>query len=202
MKLTERDKVLVLVVPAFMVAAAYGWLVMPGKRDELKRAETSLERARAAAPSASQLFAEQAALTGLSAQIDRQQKELLATRERWHAAVGRCADPARRNERIQKLTGLLARCELSFVEDTETPDGGKDHKLSPALEGLTQQIAKLSGNQKPQLRRVRFLGRYLDVHKALGELNRGEVLAIPVGLTMKEAPPATDRQEWTLLVWI
>ena len=56
--------------------------------------------------------------------------------------------------------------------------------------------------QKPQLRHLHFQGNYLDVKSVLQELAQGELLAIPVGLTMKQMKNSDDRREWTLLVWI
>ena len=79
--------------------------------------------------------------------------------------------------------------------------GGKDAKVSASLESLIQKIAHLSSAQKPQLRRIRFYGRFVDVHDVLEELAKGPVLAIPVGLSMKSTIHP-DLREWTLLVWL
>ena len=102
---------------------------------------------------------------------------------------------------MERLDNLLARRKLRLVEDAEA-DGSKDAKVTAALEGLSQQMATLSAQPKPQLRKIHVIGGYLDVLAALEDLSSSEVLAIPVGLTMKEAPVNATVHEWILLVWI
>jgi hypothetical protein len=203
MTLSERDKRVVLILPAILVVAGYGWFCFAGKHAESTRLEKSLEEARLRVPTREQLQAQQRHLTLLQRDIAGQQKELEAARQKWLAAAGQCAVSALRNERIEKLTSLLHRHGLSLIEDGEAGTArDKEAKAPTALEPLAQQMGQISGQSPPQLRRIRLQGRYGDMLRALQALGQGEVLAIPVAVTMKAAAEGVDQREWTLLVWI
>lgn len=203
MNLTERDKRVVLLLPAILVVAGYGWFVFAGKYEEQTRLTRSLEEARARTPNAPQLQAQQRYLSQLLRGVSYQQAELEAARQKWLLAAGACTEPALRNERIEKLTRLLQRQGLRLLEDGEVNTArDRDVRLPIDLEPLARQMTQVSGAAPPQLRRIRLHGRYADMERALQELGQGEALAIPVVLTMKAATETADQREWTLLVWI
>ena len=96
---------------------------------------------------------------------------------------------------------MLNRHGLEMLDGSpaETSDTAK---LPKSLE----QVVKLLGDKqhefKPQLWRVRFIGRYSDVLLALEELQEAEPLAIPIQLQMAEARLGTTTRSWTLYLWI
>ena len=202
--MTQRDKVLALLLPALVVVAGYGWFFSTPKMVELTRARKSREDAIAKAPGVKKEVAQTRVrvmqLTVELQQLEARKKTILLA---WESATGKCPVQQQRNERIEQLTGLLKRRGLSLVDDGEA-DAGKDGKLNPGLEALVKQMSETSPQHKPQLRRIHLKGRYLDLLGALEELAASkEVLAIPVGVSLKEDATLDNAvREWLLLVWI
>jgi hypothetical protein len=201
MKLTERDKLLAMFVPAIIVVAVYGLFFLRGKIAERTRVEKSLADVRAKAPSHAQIAEKRSERVKLMQETEAINGKLKALQQRWTYETEFCVTGARRHDRVEKLTNLLTKHDLTSMEDTEVESSNKDAKANAALESVVQKIAQMSSTQKPQLRRIRFHGRFESVQRALDELTTGQVLAIPVGLTMKRTDDP-DRREWTLLVWL
>src|SRR5262249_16758887 len=110
-------------------------------------------------------------------------------------------DPLRRHDRLQGVMSVLMRHGLRVVEDADAT-ALRDVRISPAVDALIQQPPSFAKGPKPRVRQLRLQGRYPDVPVLPDELGRGDAVAIPVGLTMKEAPLTGDLREWVLLVWM
>jgi hypothetical protein len=202
MQFTKRDQVLMILLPAIVVLAGYGYFFFNPKWTELNRATASLEDARTKAPGVQRQVQEaQVKLAAVQREVATTEKDKLKARQSWDQIVFPCANVVLHNDRVEKLNKLLAGRGLRLVEDAEA-DGNKEGKLGPALDGLSQQIATLSACPKPQLRKVRLVGKYLDLMAALDDLARSEGIAIPVGLNMKQASLNSSVREWLLLVWV
>jgi hypothetical protein len=201
MKLSDRDKRLALVLPAIVVLAVYGVFFARSKLTECSRAAKTLAETRAKAPRPEELAAQQRLLLMATGETNRAQANLDDVQRRWLYALAFCGAGSQRNARIERLTSLLNSHDLRPLEDAEVDAGVKDTKLTACAESLAKTITQLAPAQKPQLRRIRFHGRYGDVLHALEELTQGETLAIPVGLTMKTTSDP-ERRDWVLLVWI
>jgi hypothetical protein len=199
MGLTSRDKLLVLVLPAVLILAIYGWSV-PGKHLQLASAADALATVRAQAPSPEMLQGWESRVARLTRDTVTLQRDIGSLKRRWEEAAAKCASAELRNERIKKLTTLLRQNRLTVLDDAEV-EGGKG-KLPKAMEQLVEQFVQVDAGLRPQTRQLHLFGAYLDVQQVIRELSQGEVLAIPVGLSMKPSPAATTLHEWTLLVWI
>jgi hypothetical protein len=198
-KLTERDKTLAMLMPALTILLVFGLFFVRGKAGELKRANDVLAKAKA--PNQAEMAAKLGERARVIQETNALQEKLVSLQKKWGYETGFCASGCPRHDRVEKLTNLLNKHHLTSMEDSEAEAGGKDTKVSPSLDSLIQKIGQLSSAQKPQLRRIKFNGRFADVHHALEELATGEMVAIPVGLTMKTTDDP-DRREWTLLVWL
>ena len=199
---STREKLVLTLLPAALIVACYAWLgSVTGKTKLLLGLQQEVAKAETMAPTPTQLQMQERQLASLTGEINRQMLLQQDSRQAWEALVAKCASAEQRNERIEKLTGLLKRHNLSLLDDAEA-DGGKDGRLSPMLENIGKLLAETPKKQKPQLRHLHFEGNYLNVKSVLQELSQGELLAIPVGLTMKQMKNSEDRREWTLLVWI
>lgn len=200
---TGRDKVLILLLPSLLVVGAYGWMFFMPLQKQVTSTRTALQAARDKDPEArTQLAEAQAKLTLEKYQLRRLEVEKAEYRKAWERVAGSCASAKQRNERIEKLNNLLAARRLRLVDDSEAESSSNDCKICPALEKLGEHFTALSAEGKPQLRRIHVVGRYLDVLAALEDMAKGEVIAIPVGLRLKEAPVRYRSREWVLLVWI
>jgi hypothetical protein len=199
---STREKLLLTLLPAALIVACYAWLgSVTGKTKMLLGLQQEVAKAESMAPTPAQLLGQERQLVSLTSEINRQMLQQQDSRQTWETLVAKCASAEQRNERIEKLTGLLKRHNLNLLDDAEA-DGGKDGRLSPMLESMGKLFAETPKKQKPQLRHLHFQGNYLDVKSILQELSLGELLAIPVGLTMKQMKNSDDKREWTLLVWI
>ena len=196
----DRDKVLMLILPSLVVILGYGFFFLRGKVEASNSLAEGLVKAEAEAPSPARLADARQQKAGLQKEIAGLQSDIATLHKKWQNEAGCCARASRRNERVAKLTGLLSRFQMNILEDAEA-DPAKDGKLSTSLDWMGQHLAQMSDNQKPQLRCIRFQGRYADVQRALTEMSQGEVLAIPLALSMKTIEDA-QRREWTMLVWI
>jgi hypothetical protein len=201
MSFSKRDKLLALLLPATMIVAVYVLFFARGKMAECSKAALNLEKTRAKEPRPEEILAKQRQLDKATQGVEEAQVKLEAAQQKWLCAVAFCSTDSQRNERIEKFTRLLNKHDLRPMEDAEVDAGFKGANLSVAVESLAKTIAYLSPAQKPQLRRVRFHGRYADVLLALEELSQGETWALPVGLTMKTSDDP-ERRDWVLLVWI
>jgi hypothetical protein len=203
MKLTERDKTILLLLPGVAIFAAYGWFFYPSKHTALVKAEEAVAKAREEAPALqNKVQFAQAKVVQAKQKLTKLAADRQTAQKAWDQASANCTDSRLRNERIARLNDLLGHHKLRVIEDAESDASGKDGKVATSVENLCTELAGMSAQLKPQLRKVRLIGRYLDVVAALDELAHREVVAIPVGLMMKEAPPHDNKREWVLLVWI
>jgi hypothetical protein len=199
MNFTNRDKLLMLLLPAMAISFGYfGW-VGYRKQNELLSRRNDVAKAQRDVPPAELLRQRQMEVAKLSREIDKYHQDEAASRQAWDELAAKCASAEQRNERIEKLSSLLKSQRLVLMEDAE-PDTSKAVHLSKTVDELGKLLA--SKTLKPQLRQLHFYGGYPEVHNVLQELARGPVLAIPVSLTMKQSLRLKDRREWTLLVWI
>jgi hypothetical protein len=200
-KMTQRDQNLAVILPSMLVILVYGMFFFRDKVADCKRAAKGLADAEAKAPGAEQIAGQQRLLFMANQELHAAQTKLEEMQRQWRYATCFCGTGSLRNERVRKLTNLLNKNGLQPMEDDEADGGAKDTKSSSCADSLAKTITRLAPAQKPQLRRIRFNGRYAEVLQVLQELANGDVLAVPVGLTMKTTPDPV-RREWTLLVWI
>jgi hypothetical protein len=203
-KLTNRDKVLLVVLPAIVIAGGYGYWInsSTGRQAELTRLQKSVEDANRSAPTQEELLAARSQFNTANYAARKLETELAQEKQRWESSGGQVFNPATRNERVGRLNNVLVRHGLALLADAPADGGTTELKPPPALEAFAKSLAEKSPQAKPKPWRVRLYGSYPDVMKALTELAEGEALCVPIGLTMKEWDIGKPAQEWTLLVWI
>lgn len=203
MQLTERDKILSLIIPAALVIAVYGFWFNSSKQGELSRLRKAVADAKRAAPPEEDLLRQRARLGKTKYLLDSREQELAKKKQYWDEAAG-CFDPATRTRRLERLNRVLVRHGLHLVKDS--PVGGGQNlpegRISPALQAFAKELAKPDGKRTPSLWWIRLEGRYPDVLAALKHLAEGEPLAVPIGLSMKANGIGAPVQEWMLLVWM
>src|ERR1700687_1040504 len=113
MNLTPRDKVLVMVIPALLIVLVYGFVVNNPyfswtKQAEVSRLQRNLDAAVKSAPSDQALMEKKVRAAELTPKVRRLEASVREQQQRWDSLSGQCSDPAKRNERREKLTTLLA----------------------------------------------------------------------------------------------
>ncbi|MGE3804510.1 MAG: hypothetical protein AB7K24_07545 [Gemmataceae bacterium] len=197
----NRDAWVKTLFPAIVVLLGYGLYFVNYSRPAREAVEKDLRAATDKAPPANQLNVFNKELRELNRQIKEIQANLDEARNAWQALLGRCADPTSRNQRLERITHLLDRHQLQFMDDSDV-DVNKEKQALDHLEKMVSKMEEIAPGPKPRMRQIRFQGRYDKVQNLIEELGRGPVLALPVGISMKEATLNTDWREWTLIVWM
>jgi hypothetical protein len=202
--MTPREQKLVLILPAMGVIAIYGLFWFRPQIAKKASAEREAVAARAKAPLMAEIQAQQAKLQAVQRELNQESQEFAAVDKRWRAAAGKDDRLPSRPQRIERLTEMFAQAGLHVIEAGDV-ESIREGKALPALDATARDLAELSENQQPRRWQVRFRGTYADVFATLDKLAAGEIIAVPLGLTMKTikgAAPDTDWREWTLQVWV
>jgi len=203
MKLTEREQILVTLLPAAVIVAGYVWLspmFSSGKplgtlRDEYAQAEQDAVRSL-------ELAAQRAQVATLKQQIAELEKEKRELESRMAETCGQLAGSRKRMRSLEALTGLFQRHRLAIVEDCPAEEG-HDARLPAPMAEATGRLLGGSPQRAGQVRCIHFVGRYMDVLAALEELAAEQPpAAVPVGLSMSEADVESELREWALFVWL
>jgi hypothetical protein len=198
---TNREKLLLLVLPAALILAFYSFK-LSGLRTRQAGARASLEEARKTIPTQPQFQVERKRIADLNLELADVVNQNRDRESQWRKLQeDRSTNSTLRIETIEDVTALLNRNRLELT-DEEPAEENNAVKLPLALERVATLLKKNNPEVNTQLWRVRFVGRYEDVLRALEELNETEPLAIPVYLQMGEAKLSTEVRSWTLLLWI
>ena len=231
MKLTEREKILVLVFPAFLIFAGYIWIFGSSSQRELTNIRGQLAKTQAEAATPRQVWQQQTRLKQLSREIEKARTAKDDLQTQADELCGRMTVSRRDMGAIDALTALFERYNLRLMDEVPV-DGGEAGGMAISLEEATRRLQEAldepqAGSQpkrrsatyvttavtrrasgtksEPNLRRLRFYGRFLDVLRALNELAEDENQAIPVSIAMEEIGLAgmySEFRTWTLLVRI
>jgi hypothetical protein len=202
MKISERERLVLTLLPLAIILGGYAWWFNMFERHRVAKVEADYERASAGAVRPVEVVGQRAQAAAQRRQIDSLKTERKELEDRRLRIVGELAGPQKRMRATDELTGLFERHGLQILEECPA---GKDHaaQLPPSM---TAAFGRLEGASKPlasQVRCIHFTGRYMDVLAALEEIAQHETPpAIPVGLTMSETEADRDVRTWTLQVWM
>src|SRR5262245_44346922 len=113
MTLSDRDKIMGLLLPTLLVVAGYAVFFFSPRQKDLNRAQTALDEARLKAPGLqNQLMQAQAKIMRLAQDQKRADTDLEHARNMWASTVGSCSDPRQRNHRVERLNDILRRRNL------------------------------------------------------------------------------------------
>lgn len=189
MKPDRRQKTLVALAPALLVALAYVHL---HARPELKRLSTE-EHAIAGA----------ALARPARIYIDEQRRALAELEEKGspsgvaQVSAG-CCDSRTPAQAGELLASLLHAHRLLLLEERS---GGAE--LAGALpKPMDEQVRSAPARSPARVRSLRFRGKYADVVALLAGMR--ETLHDAVVLKLRLAPAANEHEsrEWTLVLWI
>lgn len=217
MKLTDREKLLLLVAPVAVILAGYASWFNLFQRAKLQATVAAYQAAADEAAKISRYDAENAArlnrnLSGEVSRLEKQKQELEA---RADAVLGHTVDAQQRIAAGGRLTELFARHGLQVLEEGPAVKGG-ENKLPQSLAGALDRLGKDRGRKTQattraaapaatpetnQVRRFQLVGRYLDLMEAIQELARAnDPPGVPIRLAMAEAEADVSGRSWTLWV--
>ena len=230
MKLNEREKVLVLVAPAFLAVAVYVVIFGASAQRKLTNTREQLAGARQGAVTPQQVWRQQARVKQLAGEVEDAQTAVAELRIEADESCGQVTARRRDMIAVDSLTALFDRCHLTLTDES-IADGSDAGGMADSLEAATRRLqdALQEDQTDPKSKRntstyataltrrgsrqqsdadfrsVRFYGRFLDVVRVLNELARGEDQPIPVVITMEEIGLTgmySEARTWTMLVRI
>lgn len=195
MKITQRDKKLVLVLPALALAIVYCLAVDRGLNARVRKLRQQVERAQATRASTGELVREEAQLAQAARDLTSVESETQKIRETLETV----SDSAPSNKAPERVAALLPRHRLALIEQamlTETPP-----EIGQPLQRFVAQSEGTNGAARAAFWRVKFVGTYPDTVAALDELEKSLPRVIPARLTMSDGPSKKAKM-WTLVLWM
>lgn len=196
---TERERWLMLIVPAALVLLLYSFIWHVPQVRDLRAKEQQLTKSRKTAVTRARVAELQAQLRDVEKLNAQFQEELGAPVDQSSPSVVASGSVLPVNEATIELSKLMVEQRL-LIEDAGIVSGADADRLLPA--GWKTLIERRKTDPKfrvPVLYRLRFVGQYASVTKLLTLLEERHT-ALPLQLEMEDAQPDTDWRRWTLLV--
>lgn len=178
-KLTERDRWMLAILPAFLMVCFYSWLFLRPASREIRLLRGEMATQEPLAVLEAKRDAAGAESTRLSSELARL-KSAAAT----NAALAPSA--FHRSDRAGALQHLTSLCDQRGVTLVRAAS-----ESTEAAVGVTNQVWRL------ELR-----GAFADVNGLLGAIVAEQVAAIPVELSMTRAENNAGLTAWVLKVWL
>lgn len=189
-KLTPRERMLLLVLPAALVVMGYSIFFNARHMQALTRSTRDLNQAR------EKNRTQAIALDGpaLDREITRLATEKATLQRQLDVFRGSEATAAQRIEALVQVGALLRRHGLVVIEEGPAAAGMN------APQTTVRGVAKSSpGTPAPErVWQIRFLGPWGSVQEALAEMRGFEAGCFPINLTMAEPTPGVAARDWTL----
>ncbi len=196
MTLSNREKWLLTLLPAFVILAVAGWFFIRPVSEQNKKAQDQLAEMTSGQQSAGHLAQSRRELAEARRAVDAEQSRLDSLRSelRQKQAVW----SGRKNiVASTDLVDLLTRHRLVLVEESDVSPA--ELALSNTMRSVMNQLSDGDANR---YRQMRIVGSYANVLAALTELSESSIACIPLRLSMDRANPQVSARGWTLVVWI
>jgi hypothetical protein len=205
MTLSDREKLLLLVAPVAVILAGYASWFNLFERAKLQAIVSAHEAAVAGAPKPFELPNEMACNAALTREVARCAKQKQELEARADAVLGQYVDSQRQIQAGQQLTDLFSRHGLEVLHE-ELAFKVDQIKLPRSLKGAIERLGRdrgRKGRENTQVRRLRLVGRYIDLMDAIQELAQADnPPGTPISLKMDEADADAEARSWTLWVWL
>jgi hypothetical protein len=205
MKLSDREKLLLLVAPVAVILAGYASWFNLFERAKLQAILSAHEAAVAGEPKPFELRSETARNAALARDVARWVKQKQELEARADAALGQAVDPQWRIQAGGQLTALFSAHGLQVLHE-EPAVTRTESKLPRSLAMALARLGKgrsRKTSESTQVRRLQLVGRYVDLMEAVEELAQADnPPGVPIRLAMAEADADADVRSWTLWVWM
>ena len=203
MKLTDREKVVLILAPVAVILGGYAWWFNLFHRQKVQEAQRAYDAAVAVQVRPTDLLQQKGRSIKLQREVDDLQRQESLLKAEAAAVCGRSADPLRRIDAERQLTELLRRHQLQLMDEAPAGKEGEAKLPGSLAEALGRFAEQGSRDGGGQVRRVRLTGRFLDLLAAMEELAKTDnPPGIPIRLTMADADADGQQRSWTLLVWM
>lgn len=200
-KNTPRERLLLLVFPALLLFVMYVYTWNSSLQREIRAKRDQVDKAVASAPRPSEVAMEQVRVRKLQAEVEEWDRRRGAAQAELDRLAARCGSLREQGEAIGALNAVFEEHRLHVEEEGPAVAGQAEQAVPGSLRAALERLKKSPQYRPPQLFRVKFVGRYADVARALRRVVDDE-LAFPVQVQMDESNPSTEYRVWTLHVWI
>ncbi len=204
MKLSQRERLLVLLLPLTVVLGGYAWWFNVFQRPKMAEFQKDHSAAVANAVSPVTLMGQRAALAQAERGFQALEERRISLRQEAGQLSGTRPDPGQTHRAEEELTAIFQRHRLRLIE--EGPAGkGETGKLPKALTDAVARLGPAPPSGSEQVRSFKLSGRFLDLLAAVRDLTADETPpGIPIGLSMDEVDARwqSESRVWTLLVWM
>jgi hypothetical protein len=202
MKITERERWLVMVLPTVLVVACYALWYQRSMRPALATLEQDYAAAVSGQLSPTAVAEQRRKADEPRRAIDQLQGKMKTLGSQAAAVCGPLGEPQRQIASNRALVDLFSRNGLSLVEETAL-QGEAATKLPKSLATALTRVGWSAQGSRGQVRSFKLNGSFGQVLKSIEELAEAEpCLAIPIGLSMAQADPNAGERQWTLIVWM
>ena len=202
MKLTPRERVLLLALPVAVVLGGYAAWYSVTQRPKRAAVERAFHEAEAKRVTPAQEEFQKADALQARKALETVQAEKVRLNGEIAALRRHPASLPRRMQSLCAFTTLLDRHRLQLLEENSSSEG-----LQRLPKSLTEALARIdSPTQKGaggELRRYKITGTFANLMQAIEALAADESSpGIPVSLAMDEPDGSTANRVWTLLIWM
>lgn len=196
---SPRERVLLVLLPAFLVLTVYGWFGARKPMSNLERTGKGLESARVNPISESDVRGVRAE----AARLDRETETLLAQRAELEDELSRLVSAMRTDTgstgAIEVLSGVLGRYGLRTVSEGEL-DPTRRAGIGERIKTLESTLADRGHRLDRRLWELELSGTYEAMLASLERLAVDAPAVIPVSIEMAETPEGG--RLWKLVVWV
>lgn len=194
MKVSEREKYMIAVMPAIFVAVAYVWWVKPAVDSRLETAKKQYE----AIANSPKLMEGARASDKLRDALDAATEKNREVAQRLAAVEKRWCNVPQRAATIKAVSALFAKAQLSLEKSLAEKNEEGASKISPGLRQLSRNMRELGGAE-PELWRFEVRGAWSGLVAAIDGLADLEHFALPVAISTE---PGADFNTLYSIVWV
>lgn len=207
MAMTERDKVLAMLMPGLALGLFYGFMLpwASAKQEinpeaQLTAAKKKLDALKGSTPDPNGIVAKRMQNIEVNAQIKKIEAEKLVLEEQWQAVTGSAKSSVSINV-LHDLGELLRKHHLKVQSQHKIDAKSIDKANLP--KSLQEVLAKMEGRNRSEGRMLEFQlqGEYLNVLAALLELTEKDWPVFPVGLNLEPGDATGGLRTWKLILW-
>lgn len=204
--MSQRDKVLAMILPAICIAAAYlVFFLVPGNT-QLEEMESRMRSAEAGIVSEDQLLAARQKETKLRNELIAVQKKIKLASDELDALASTVNKPVNQAVRVRRITELLKKHQMHIIETgfADRAAGGADASFPASIAQVLNRLGERTKQTSvtPRVWRIRIVGSFTQAKQVLEQLCDDENYGVPIGLAMEESLEDTNLHIWTLTIWI
>lgn len=196
---TQRDKALLIVLPALGIFIGYTLVFAKQPLTRLKALESQVEATRSRMPRPNEIPDAEARIALLQRKIQEAEAQVYEVR----STLSRIAVSGTNNlERLaggEALSALWRQHGLLLTEQRETEDTSVGLPLP--LHTLASRAQRFKAARISRLWEVRLVGTFPQVQSALAELAESEIPALTVSLEMGESAAGGQAKSWKIRIW-